>query len=76
MGDNKLLTELADSFLNGIRTTNKEILNTLYREKDDQFPEQDDLSGRILPAFNTFRHWEDLPTQAHRQIMARCRLLP
>jgi len=21
-------------------------------------------------------HWEDLPTQAHRQIMARCRLLP
>jgi hypothetical protein len=60
MADNKLLTELADSFLNGIRTTNKEILNALYRDKDDQFPEQDELSGRILPAFNTFRQMEPI----------------
>jgi hypothetical protein len=60
MADNKLLTELADSFLNGIRTTNKEILDALYKSRDDDFPEQDDLRERMLSAFKVFRQIEPI----------------
>ena len=39
MADNKLLTELCDSFLNGIRTTDKKILDSVYRDCDEEFRE-------------------------------------
>lgn len=67
MGDNKLLTELADSFLNGIRTTNKGALDALYRSRDDDFPEQDDLLERILSAFKVFRQMEPI----HKTALAK-----
>jgi hypothetical protein len=60
MGDNKLLTELADSFVNGIRTTNKKILDALYKSRDDCFPEQDELRERMLSAFKVFRQLEPI----------------
>jgi hypothetical protein len=58
MSDNKLLTELCDSFVNGIRTTTKTILDSLYRRYDATFPEQDDFYNRLTSAFNLLRKME------------------
>lgn len=55
MGDNKLLTELCDSFLNGIRTTTKKILNALYEKRDTAFPEETDYHQRLTGAFTLIR---------------------
>jgi Protein of unknown function DUF262 len=57
MADAKLLTEVCDALLNGIRTTNKSILDGLYRSKDDEFPEQSDLDLWITEAVDTIRRW-------------------
>jgi len=67
MADNKLLTELADSFLNGIRTTNKKILDALYKSRDDDFPERDELRERMLSAFKVFRQMEPI----HKTALAK-----
>ena len=58
MADNKLLTELCDSFRNGIRTTTKEILDALYKRYDSVFPEQEDYYNRLTTAFNFIRNME------------------
>lgn len=58
MGDNKLLTELCDSFLNGIRTTNKTILDSLYRRYDEKFRDEDDLRSRLTTSLNIIRKTE------------------
>ena len=58
MADNKLLTELCDSFRNGIRTTNKETLDSLYRKYDSVFPEQEDYHNRLTTAFTLVRKME------------------
>jgi hypothetical protein len=55
MADNKLLTELCDSFLNGIRTTSKTVLDALYKKRDEKFPEEADLRTRLTTAFNIIR---------------------
>ncbi len=55
MADNKLLTELCDSFRNGIRTTNKEILDSLYKKHDSAFAEQEEYYNRLTTAFNLIR---------------------
>ena len=60
MGDNKLITELCDSFLNGIRTTNRKILDTLYKDRDEKLPEQDDLGSRLLSAFDQIANAQDI----------------
>lgn len=60
MADNKILTELSDSFINGIRTTSTKILNDLYKARDDSFPEEADISGRVLSAFDQFRGLVDI----------------
>jgi hypothetical protein len=58
MADNKLLTELCDSFLNGIRTTNKAILDSLYKKRDSAFSEKDDFYGRLTATFTLIRQME------------------
>lgn len=58
MSDNKLLTELCDSFLHGIRTTNRSILDSLYKTRDDKFNEGDDCHKRLTAAFNFIRKME------------------
>ncbi len=60
MADNKLLTELSDSFLNGIRTTNAKLLDAVYKTHDDKFPEEDDLNNRLVQAFDLFRQMEPI----------------
>jgi Protein of unknown function DUF262 len=60
MSDNKLLTELCDSFVNGIRTTSKGILDSLYRTRNEGFSEQDDFYNRLTSAFSLVRKMEAL----------------
>jgi hypothetical protein len=60
MGDNKLLTELCDSFVNGIRTTSKGVLDSLYRKRDEVFAEQNDFYGRLTSAFSLVRGMDAL----------------
>jgi hypothetical protein len=57
MADTKLLTEVCDALINGIRTTNKSILDNLYRAKNDKFPEQNDFDLWISDAVDTMRRW-------------------
>lgn len=58
MADNKLLTELCDSFVNGIRTTAKKTLDGLYDKYDESFPEEDDLHNRLTSAFSFIRNMD------------------
>lgn len=60
MGDNKLLTELCDSFINGIRTTNKTILDSVYKNRDEQFPEKDEFYSRLTTTFTIIRQMEEI----------------
>lgn len=55
MADIKLLTEICDALVNGIRTTNKSILDNLYRSRNEEFPEQTDLGTWIEEAIDTVR---------------------
>jgi hypothetical protein len=55
MSDNKLLTELCDSFMNGIRTTDKAKLDSVYRSRDAEFRESEIYYERLLNAFNEVR---------------------
>jgi hypothetical protein len=58
MQDNKLLTELCDSFTYGIRTTDKKKLDAIYRAFDSEFPEQQAYFDRIWGAFTVIRKLE------------------
>jgi hypothetical protein len=58
MADTKLLAELCDALLHGIRTTNRTVLDRLHKERDENFPEEDDLKRRLRDAFDTVRRWE------------------
>lgn len=60
MGDNKLLTELCDSFLNGIRTTTKKILDTVYEKRDQKFVEEADFYQRLTATFTIIRKMDPL----------------
>jgi hypothetical protein len=58
MGDNKLLTELCDSFVNGTRTTTKATLDSLYQKYDQSFPQREEFYNRLTSAFNLIRKME------------------
>ena len=64
MLDNKLLTELCDSFICGIRTTNKKILDLLYKNHDEAFSEKDDFYGRLTTTFTLIRQMEAIHDSA------------
>ncbi|MFI5352606.1 MAG: DUF262 domain-containing protein [Candidatus Binatales bacterium] len=58
MADAKLLTELCDAIVNDIRTTNKTILDHLYKERNSSFPEEKDLTKRIVEAVSQLGAWK------------------
>jgi hypothetical protein len=62
MQDAKLLTEIVHALVNGIETTNKRKLDALYRshDREDSFPEADDLTALIDDAIGLLVQWEDL----------------
>jgi hypothetical protein len=60
MSDAKLFTELAHAFFNGITTTNKLSLERVYKDNDEDFPEEADLGKRIREALDLVLSWTDL----------------
>jgi hypothetical protein len=57
MSDTKLLTEVCDAFVHGIRTTNKKSLDELYKSRDKDFAEEGNFEGRLTEAFDHVRDW-------------------
>lgn len=47
MKDAKLLCEVIHALLNGIKTTNRKHLDALYRSKDKEFPEREEIDRRL-----------------------------
>jgi hypothetical protein len=60
MADTKLLTELAHAYIYGITTTNKAALDSLYKSRDREFPEEKKLELRLSDAFDKLIEWSDL----------------
>lgn len=60
MGDTKLLAEICDAIFHGILTTNKVILDRLYRNRDKDFPEEHEIKERLTESIDELREWTDL----------------
>ena len=60
MNDAKLLTEIAYGLLYGISTTRKTILDQIYRNRDKEFPEENDLEERLRGAVDVLVSWPEL----------------
>ena len=60
MADAKLLTEICHGYINGIKTTSRTSLDALYKAKDKDFPEEEELEARLIEAFDQLLAWPDL----------------
>ena len=60
MKDAKLLCEVIHAVLNGIVTTNKKQLDNLYRSRDKEFPERDDVERRLSEAMDIILEQPDI----------------
>jgi hypothetical protein len=60
MADTKLVSEICDAALYGIRTTNKAMLDRLYKTRDKKFAEEQDIQSRITDALDELRLWTDI----------------
>ncbi|MFL5962927.1 MAG: DUF262 domain-containing protein [Gaiellaceae bacterium] len=64
MQDQKLLTEIASAYFDGVKTTNKRTLDTVYRTHDKPADFTDDqrteLERRLRGAFDAIFEWRDL----------------
>lgn len=73
MADTKLLTEICHALVNGIRTTNKGHLDSLYFSKDKDFPEENEFEDSIQDALDRILSWDLLhqtPIMRHYNIYA------
>jgi hypothetical protein len=52
MNDTKLLAEIIHALLHGITTTNKRSLDALYRSRDAEFPETDQIRAQLEGALD------------------------
>jgi len=57
MADAKLLTEICDALINGIKTTGKTSLDNLYKSRNDRFDERAEFDLWITDAIDTIRQW-------------------
>ena len=57
MADAKLLSEVCDAMLNGIRTTNKTALDRLFKSRDKDFSEEAEFDNRITESLDQLRQW-------------------
>jgi hypothetical protein len=60
MADTKLLTEVCDALLNGVRTTNRQILDRLYREYDKTFAGEKLLERCLGEALDSISAWVEI----------------
>lgn len=58
MQDAKLLTEIAHALLHGITTTNKNTLKALYKSRDRDFPEEEEMQQRFEFALDQLIAWD------------------
>ena len=56
----KLLAEVCHALLHGIKTTNKKMLDGLYRDNDGTFPQEAECERRIGEAVALIREWPEL----------------
>ncbi len=77
MQDTKLVTELVDALVNGIRTTKREHLDALYRKYEEEFAGADKTDKSLTMAFDEVVGWRDLhntelmkPHQAYSLVLA------
>jgi hypothetical protein len=60
MADTKLLTEVCDALLNGVRTTNRRILDRLYKDRDKAFPEEKIIERSLGEALDCSSAWSEI----------------
>ena len=60
MGDNKLLTEICHALLRGITTTNKKSLDSIYKENDVDFPDEEQFDRRLTDAVDELSELQEL----------------
>ena len=60
MQDSKLLTEICSAFFDGITTTSKARLDRTYRDRDVEFPQEEELGSRVRSALDRLFSWTDL----------------
>ena len=60
MADTKLLAEVCDAIIHEITTTNKKILDTLYKNRDKEFLEEGVIGERLTTAIDELREWTDI----------------
>lgn len=58
MQDVKLITELADAILFGIRTTKKTELNSVYKSRDKKFTEKKQIEARLRRSFDAIANMD------------------
>lgn len=67
MADTKLLAEICHAMMHGIKTTNKKLLDGLYRDNDTAFPQDAEFDRRITEAVAILREWREL----HGTVLAK-----
>lgn len=60
MSDAKLFTEVTHALANGVKTTDKRSLDSLYRSRDAEFAEEEDWNRRIRNGLDALVAWADL----------------
>ena len=60
MADTKLLSEVCDATFDGIRTTNKRILDGVYKNRNKRFPEEKQLDEWLTEAIDQIRDWNEV----------------
>lgn len=60
MADTKLIAEVSDALLHGVRTTNRHILDRLYRDNDKVFDKETLIEGCLGDAFDTISAWTEI----------------
>lgn len=60
MADTKLLAEVCDAFIHGITTTDKRILDKLYKVRDKEFLEEEEFGERLTTAIDELSEWTDI----------------
>ena len=60
MADGALLTEFCRTILDGIATAREAKLNRFYEDREDEFPERDELETRLHETFAEIVKYEDI----------------
>jgi Protein of unknown function DUF262 len=60
MEDAKFISDLCLGFLYGIESASEKKLNALYKDKEHEFPEQQDFTKRLKHIFDTILTWNQI----------------